>query len=136
MFATGCPRPTDVVETKIPAVDATPEKVQTELEKDIDYVRNGGFQYVFVVRRKDGGAWTGEDTKTLRTNIPLATNQKLLSDGGKAVVIGTNFRFFGGLWDKFSKAFNVQDLSEVKYEKNEFDDKPLEEKTKESVKKP
>jgi len=107
--------------TPAPTVDVSKKKT---FDDDLTFVRTGGFQYVFVLRRKDGGNWAGSDTTFLRNNSPSQTNQRLLSDDGKAVILGTNFRFYPGQWDALHKEFDFQDMSEVKYEKNENDDEP------------
>lgn len=123
-FACGTPQPQPAAReesTPAPTIDVTKKKT---FEDDLEYVRTGGFQFVFVLRRKDGGNWAAEDTASLKANSPFETNQRLLSDNGKAVIIGTNFRFRTGQWDALHKGFDVQDLSEAKYEKNENDDLP------------
>lgn len=125
-FACGAPQQQPVAKeepTPAPTVDITKKKTFAD---DLEYVRTGGFQYIFVIRRKDGAAWAGEDTAFLKANSPFETNQRLLSDEGKAVIIGTNFRFREGQWDGLNKRFEVTDHSEIKYEKNEFDDPPKE----------
>jgi hypothetical protein len=105
--------------TPAPTVDVGKKKT---FEDDLAFVRESNFLFVFVLRRKDGGNWAGSDTAFLRANSPLQTNQRLLSDDGKAVILGTNFRFYPGQWDALHKEFDFQDMSEAKYERSEIDD--------------
>ncbi len=84
-------------------------------------VRYSEYTWIFVLRRRDGKAIDGDDSKFIRANTPTETNQRLVSDEGRAVIMGTNFRFYPGQYDALNKRFEVQDLSAGKYEKNEND---------------
>jgi len=121
-FACGTvPQPAANVEpvaTPAPTIDIAVKKT---FEDDLAYVRGGGFIYVFILRRKDGATWAKEDTAFLKDNSPFETNQRLLSDNGKAVIVGTNFRFRPGQWDALNRQFDLQDMSPDKYVKNEND---------------
>jgi hypothetical protein len=104
------PTPAPTVEIK--------EKV---FEDDLGSVRYNDYTYIFVLRRKDGAALNGEDGNFIRINTPGETNQRRMSDNGKALIIGTNFRFYPDQWDALNKRFDLQDLSAEKYQKNEGD---------------
>jgi hypothetical protein len=104
-------------ETPAPTVEV---KKKT-FEDDVAGVRYSEYTWMFVLRRRDGKAIDGDDSKFIRANTPTETNQRLVSDEGKAVIMGTNFRFYPGQYDALNKRFEVQDISSVKYEKNEND---------------
>src|SRR5437762_644535 len=42
----------------------------TQFERDLKYVRDGHFKYVWIFSRKDGKPLTSEDSEALRTNAP------------------------------------------------------------------
>jgi hypothetical protein len=107
-------------ETPAPTVE--PKK--KTFDDDLATVRYSDYTYIFVLRRRDGKAFDGDDSKFIRANSPPETNQRMISDEGKAVILGTNFRFYPGQWDALSGRFDLQDLSAIKYEKNENDAPP------------
>src|SRR5437016_7197457 len=45
--------------------EATPA---TQFERDLKYIRDGHFTYVWIFSRKDGKALTPDDSQVLRTN--------------------------------------------------------------------
>jgi hypothetical protein len=104
-------------ETPAPTVEV---KKKT-FDDDVATVRYSEYTWMFVLRRRDGKAIDGDDSKFIRANTPAETNQRLVSDEGRAVIMGTNFRFYPGQYDALSKRFEIQDLSAIKYEKNEND---------------
>jgi hypothetical protein len=104
-----------------PTPAPTVEAKKKTFEDDLAFVRYGEYTYTFVLRRRDGKAFDGDDTKFLRANSPPETNQRLISDEGKALIMGTNFRFYPGQFDALNKRYDLQDLSTAKYEKNEND---------------
>lgn len=81
---------------------------------DLDYVREQNFEYIFVIRRKDGKALDGEDSTYIRANSPLETNQRLMTDEGKTLIVGSNFRYSPEQISALQKRFNFQDLTPVK----------------------
>lgn len=104
----GCRKGTDPV-TRPPA--ASSPKQQTQLEKDLDFVRTGQFIYVFIFTRKDGGIFTSDDNTYLKANSPQETNQWIISDGGRRVIAGTNFEFKQEHFDALNKRFNIENVS-------------------------
>src|ERR1700738_3501832 len=62
----------------------------TGFEKDLQYVRNGQYAYVWVFSRKDGKPLDKDDAKYLRTNAPQVVDW-VTTDEGKKVIGGTNF---------------------------------------------
>ena len=63
---------------------------QTEFEKDLQFIRNGGYTYIYIFSRKDGKPLDPSDSAFLRTNAPQIVDWAK-TDGGKKVIAGTNF---------------------------------------------
>ena len=83
---------------------------QTEFEKDLQFIRNGSYTYVYVISRKDGKALDPTDSAFLRTNAPQIVDWAK-TDGGKKVIAGTNFNLEEGNLAALKKRYNVEDYS-------------------------
>ena len=83
---------------------------QTEFEKDLQFIRNGGYTYVYIFSRKDGKALEPSDSTFLRTNAPQIVDWAR-TDGGKKVIGGTNFNLEEGNLAALKKRYNVEDYS-------------------------
>lgn len=82
----------------------------TEFEKDLQFIRNGGYTYVYVFGRKDGKPLDPTDSAFLRTNAPQIVDWAR-TDGGKKVIAGTNFNLEEGNLATLKKRYNVEDYS-------------------------
>jgi len=69
-------------------------------------MQTADFNFVYVFRRTDGGEIDADDRAFMSANIPYEINRKKISDGGRALVIGSNFRLpaenFKALRDRFA----------------------------------
>jgi hypothetical protein len=74
-------------ETPSPTNAATP---LSGIDKDIDDMRTAEFQFIYVLRRKDGGVFDEDEKGVIKLQTAEA-NRRVSSDGGKAVVVGSNF---------------------------------------------
>ena len=83
---------------------------QTEFEKDLQFIRNGGYTYVYIFSRKDGKPLEPTDSAFLRTNAPQIVDWAR-TDGGKKVIAGTNFNLEEGNLAALKKRYNVEDYS-------------------------
>jgi len=83
---------------------------QTQFERDMQFIRNGSYTYVYVFSRKDGKAIDSSDSAFLRTNAPQVVDW-VSTDGGKKVIAGTNFNLEEGNLAALKKRFNVEDYS-------------------------
>jgi hypothetical protein len=83
---------------------------QTEFEKDLQFIRNGSYTYVYVFSRKDGKPLDSTDSSFLRTNATQVVDW-VKTDGGKKVIAGTNFNLEEGNLAALKKRFNVEDYS-------------------------
>ena len=57
----------------------------TGFEKDLQYVRNGGFTYIYVFARKDGKPFDKDDGAFLRSNAPQVVDWVTTDDGKKVI---------------------------------------------------
>jgi hypothetical protein len=86
------------------------EDKQAVFDSELQKMRTADLQYIFVFRRKDGGAFDGDDKKYLRANLPF-NNRVVLADEDKAVIVGTNYKFPPENTDALRTRFNVEDYS-------------------------
>ncbi len=82
----------------------------TGFEKDLQYIRNGQFTYVWVFSRKDGKPLDKDDGAYLRTNAPQVVDW-VTTDEGKKVIGGTNFNLEEGNLAALKKRFVAEDYS-------------------------
>ena len=90
-----------------PANESTPK---TAFERDLQYVRNSQFTYIWVFSRKDGRPLDKDDGAYLRTNAPQVVDW-VTTDEGKKVIGGTNFDLEKGNLSLLKKRFVVEDYS-------------------------
>ena len=94
-----------------PAASLTPTpSPRTGFEKDLQYIRNGGYTYVWIFSRKDGKPLDKEDSAFLRTNAPQVVDW-VTTDGGRKVIGGTNFNLEEGNLEALKKRFVAEDYS-------------------------
>jgi len=82
----------------------------TGFEKDLQYIRNGSYTYVWVFSRKDRKPLDREDSAFLRTNAPQVVDW-VTTDEGRKVIAGTNFNLEEGNLEALKKRFVTEDYS-------------------------
>lgn len=82
----------------------------TGFEKDLQYIRNGQYTYIWVFSRKDGKPLQPEDSIFLRTNAPQVVDW-VTTEEGKKVIAGTNFNLEEGNLEALKKRFVAEDYS-------------------------
>ena len=82
----------------------------TGFEKDLQYIRNGQYTYIWVFSRKDGKPLEPSDSAFLRTNAPQVVDW-VTTDGGKKVIGGTNFNLEEGNLEELKKRYVAEDYS-------------------------
>lgn len=87
--------------------EATPA---TQFERDLKYIRDGHFAYVWVFSRKDGKPLASEDSEALRTNAPKVVDW-VTTDEKKKVIAGSNFPIEGPQLAALQKRFNIEDYT-------------------------
>ena len=91
--------------------ESTPQaSPQTGFERDLQYVKNGQYAYIWVFSRKDGQPLNSLDSIFLRTNAPQVVDW-VITDGGKKVIAGTNFNLEEGNLGVLKKRFNAEDYT-------------------------
>ena len=83
---------------------------RTVFEKDLQYIRNGQFSYIWVFSRKDGKPLDKDDSTFLRANAPQVVDW-VTTDEGKKVIAGTNFNLEEGNLEALKKRFVVEDYT-------------------------
>ena len=94
-----------------PTAPAPSPSPKTEFEQNLQYVRNGGFTYIYVVSRKDGKPLERTDSDFLRTNAPQVVDWVKADDSSKTFIGGTNFNLEEGNMAELKKRFNVEDYT-------------------------
>lgn len=96
-------------ETPSPATN-TPRAL-SGFEQELNAMRTADFNFIYVLRRRDGAPLDAADKKTASDSIPPEINRRKIIEDGKAVIIGSNYRLppenLSALADKFS----VEDFS-------------------------
>jgi hypothetical protein len=82
----------------------------TQFERDLKYIRDGHFVYVWAFSRKDGKPLTSEDSDALRTNAPKVVDW-VTTDEKKKVIAGSNFPIDPPQLAVLQKRFNIEDYS-------------------------
>lgn len=88
----------------------SPSLPLTGFEKDLQYIRNGQFTYIWVFSRKDGKPLEPSDSTYLRTNAPQVVDW-VTTDEGKKVIAGTNFNLEEGNLQALRKRYNAEDYT-------------------------
>ena len=92
------------------ATTAPAPSPKTQFEKDLQYIRNGQYTYVWVFSRKDGKPLDSTDSAFLRTNAPQVVDW-VTTEGGKKVIAGTNFNLEEGNLETLKKRYVAEDYS-------------------------
>ena len=102
---------TSATNTPTPQSSAAPAASPlTGFEKDLQYIRNGQYTYMWVFSRKDGKPLDKEDSAFLRTNAPQVVDW-VTTDEGRKVIGGTNFNLEEGNLEALKKRFIAEDYS-------------------------
>ena len=106
------PRTDVIVSGPSPAPSAvqSPTAPLTGFEKDLQYIRNGQYTYIWVFARKDGKRLEPSDSLFLRTNAPQVVDW-VTTDEGRKVIGGTNFNLEEGNLEVLEKRFVAEDYS-------------------------
>jgi hypothetical protein len=92
-------------------VQASPQASPlTGFEKDLQYIRNGQYTYIWVFSRKDGKPLDKDDSAYLRKNAPQVVDWVTTNEGRK-VIGGTNFNLEEGNLGALKKRFVAEDYS-------------------------
>lgn len=81
-------RPADIADGNSNSVPAP-----VGFDQDLESMRTADFKFILVFRKKDGQAMDASDKDWISKNVGAQANRRMLSDGGKAIIIGSNFPF-------------------------------------------
>jgi hypothetical protein len=98
--------PSDSARTQ-PSTSPVP---RTAFERDLQFIRNGQFAYVWVFSRQDGKPLDKDDAAYLRVNAPQVIDW-VTTDDGKRVIAGTNFDLEEGNLPQLRQRFLVEDYT-------------------------
>jgi len=96
--------------TPTPASNATPYSSNDTVDKEVESMRNANFNYIFVLRRKDGGKLDADDKAFVR-GVTGGFNRRTLSDDEKAVIVGSNPKVPADTLEMIKSRFQVEDFS-------------------------
>ena len=85
-------------------------------EHDLNAMRIADFNFIYVFRRRDGGVFDADDKRFITQLTPSEMNRRTLSDEGKAVIIGSNFRLPAENLETFKSRFMFEDYSKPESE--------------------
>jgi hypothetical protein len=111
LIAGGCRHKADNDDTE--TASATPKPVASPLvgfAKDLQFIKNGQYSYVYVFSRKDGKPLQPDDSQFLRKEAPQMVDC-VTSEEGKKAICGTNFNLEEGNMGTLKKRLNVEDYS-------------------------
>lgn len=94
-----------------PTVQGTPST--STIGQDVEAMRNADFNFIYVFRRRDGGPIDADDKRFAGAITPPEINRRKLSDGDKAIILGSNFRLPPDVMKKMTDRFAFQDLSKL-----------------------
>jgi len=107
----GSPESTSKTSPSPASTAATPSPSPlTGFEKDLQYIRNGQYTYIWIFSRKDGKPLQPDDSVFLRTNAPQVVDW-VTTDEGRKVIGGTNFNLEEGNLEALKKRFVAEDLT-------------------------
>ena len=114
LFLTACGGSTSNTVSETPSSASPQASVQSsplsEFERDLQFIRNGGFTYIWLISRKDGKPLEPTDTIFLRANAPQVVDW-IKTDGGKKVFAGTNFNLEEGNLELLKRRYVMEDYS-------------------------
>ena len=87
------------------------EPAARSFDRDLETMRTANFDFIYVMRRKDGAPLDGDDKKFVKLNSPIETNRFVLSDEEKAVIAGSKYKFAEQNLMALRDRFNIEDFS-------------------------
>lgn len=103
-----------ILESSNERTEPTPDERPTpppSFEKDIEAMRTADFVFIYVFRRKDGLPLDADDKRFAANVIPPEMNRRTLSDEGKAIIVGSNFRMPDEVMKVLRQRFLFEDYS-------------------------
>jgi hypothetical protein len=91
---------------------ATPNKPSSNdpVEKEVEAMQTADFNFIYVLRRRDGGVLDSGDKTFLRL-VTATVNRRTLSNDQKAIIIGSNNKLPPQLLQSIKDRFDFEDFS-------------------------
>lgn len=80
-------------------------------ERDLASVQRNNYQKVYVISRPDGAALNADDKGYLKTNMPIETTMRILTDEDRRLIVGTNFDLKPEHLDALNRRFRIEDYT-------------------------
>lgn len=93
-----------------PAPPSADAPAISTMDRDLEEMRTADFAFVYVLRRKDGGVIDRADKDVVRLHT-ANVNRRVLSDGDKALLIGSNYAIPPGDMAALNDRFAIEDHS-------------------------
>jgi hypothetical protein len=93
-----------------PAGGAARNKPST-FERDLASVQRNNYRKVYVVSRPDGAPLDADDKAYLKTNMPIETTMRILTDEDRRLIVGTNFDLKPEHLDALNRRFRLEDYT-------------------------
>lgn len=74
-------------------------------------MKTAQFLFIYVFRRKDGQPLDADDKRYAARVIPPEMNRRTISDEGKAIIVGSNFRIPDETLKVLKQRFEFADFS-------------------------
>ena len=71
--------------------DNAAQNKPSAFERDLASVQRNNYRKVYVISRPDGGAFNTDDKAYLKTNMPIETTMRILTNEDRRLIVGTNF---------------------------------------------
>jgi hypothetical protein len=107
---TGCRRSSSENETPDTSSYHPEPTPATDFERQMKFIRQGHFKYVWVFTRQDGQRFTKEDADILHKNAPKVVDWVSVDDG-KQFIAGSNFDIEPPQMAALKKRFKIDDYS-------------------------
>jgi len=108
--ALGCGANNSVLQSGKMTPNANSQPSKTAFESELDQVRDAKFNFIYVLRRKDGGEIDAEDRGVIRLQT-VDMNRRVSADEGRAFIIGSNFQLPPANLIEIYKRFSLEDYS-------------------------
>jgi len=95
-------------DTTTQSANVVPAK--SSYDRDLEAMRTADFDYIFVIRRKDGAKMDADDRAVMRA-VTAEANRRSLSDDDKAVIVGANYPIVADKMKTLADRFNIEDFS-------------------------
>ncbi|MEO8435299.1 MAG: hypothetical protein ABI596_10425 [Pyrinomonadaceae bacterium] len=111
-IVSGCKRSVDPSAEEALTTQSSPEPTpRDEFERNLRYIRQAHFQYIWLFSRKDGAPLDKADGEVLSTNTPGAVDRIKADEEGRRFLVGSNYDIEPENMAALRKRFNVENYS-------------------------